>query len=177
MAVKKTPVTKKRRVSHANCKRKGDSFENEVIAALDGMGLYSQKVLGSGKFNFGGTGAAGDIKVGIKLNEDGTKPPPDETPCVLRLEAKNHAVNPYYGDECPVDVVLAVGSKPIQEAVFKHLNQDKVCKAVVLRRPKIPAGALKDKKWDDVAMVCLGLESFGAIILELQQLREQVKKA
>lgn len=151
--------TKKRKVSPKGCRAKGRNAEVEIVEILDKAGIPSQRVLGSGAFAF----AKSDIKVGINLNEDGSKPPPDETSCLFRVESKNHASTPdtvFPETMRDVEYVLAVGSKPIQEAVFKHLEQDDVSKAVVLRRSKVPPGALKNEDYNRTHAVMIGLNDF-----------------
>lgn len=143
-------------ISGKGCRAKGDRAEKELVEILDSLGLPSQRVLGSGKFNL----SKSDLKVNIRLNEDGTKPAPDESQGTIRVEVKNHAITDekLFGEtEIPCDVVLFVSTKPTQESVFKHLEQDSVSKAVIYRRPKIPAGALKDKDYNRTHCVVMPL--------------------
>lgn len=158
-------VIKKRKVSHAGCRTKGRNCEVEIVKILDEAGIPSQRVLGSGAFAF----AKSDIKLGINLNDDGTKPPPDETPCKMRLESKNHASTPdrlFEGitGEIKIAALLAVSTSASPEAVFKHLEQDKVSKAVVLRRAKVPTGALAKKDYNSTHVVCMGMNDWIELI-------------
>lgn len=149
-------MEKKRKVSHKGSRAKGASAERELVEILDSLGVPSQRVLGSGQF----ARAKSDLKVNIRLNEDGTKPAPDESQGTLRVEVKNHAITDekLFGEtEVPCDAVLFVSTKPTQESVFKHLEQDSVSKAVIYRRPKIPAGALKDKDYNRTHCVVMPL--------------------
>ncbi len=158
-------VKKKPRVSPAGCRAKGNSAENEVIKILDSAGVPSQKVLGSGKFK--ASESVGDIKVGIPLNKDGTKPPADETPSVLRMECKAHNSTSAKMFACmedapefKVEAVLALMNGNGPEATFKHLDQDAITKAVVLRRPKVPSGAIKNEDWGKVYVVAMPIDDW-----------------
>lgn len=156
---------KKRKVSHAGCRAKGNHAETEVVKIFDSAGIPSQKILGSGKFK--SSKSVGDIKVGIPLYPDGTKPPADETPCVCRIECKNHASTSAKVFACmedapefKIDAVLALMQSAGPEAVFKHLEQDAVTKAVVLRRPKVPSGAVKNEDWGKVYVVTMPIDAW-----------------
>jgi hypothetical protein len=150
---------KKRKVSPKGCRAKGRAAEVEIVEIFDKAGIPSQRVLGSGAFAF----AKSDIKIGITLNPDGSKPPPDETPCLFRVESKNHASTPetvFPETARDVECVIAIGVKPVQEAVFKHLEQDDVSKAVIMRRSKVPPGALKAEDYNRTHAVMIGLNDF-----------------
>lgn len=148
-------VKKKRKVSHKGARVKGSNAERELVEILDENGIPSQRVLGSGAFST----AKSDVKVGITL-EDGEKPKADESKSVLRAEVKNRADNPEYlfdSDKLKLVYSLDFYSKKCPEFIFNYLNQDTVSKIAVLRRAKVKAGDLKDKNYNQVFAVVMGL--------------------
>ena len=164
-------MEKKRKVSHKGSRAKGASAERELVEILDSLGLPSQRVLGSGAFAF----AKSDIKVNIRLNEDGTKPAPDESQGTIRVEVKNHAITDekLFGEvEVPCDAVLFISTKATQESVFKHLEQDSVSKAVIYRRPKVPVGALKDKDYNRTHCVVMPLLEWVAMFKKANGIKD-----
>lgn len=148
----------KRKVSYRGAKNKGNRGENEFVAICRELGLPAMRVLGSGAFK----GAASDVKVGItNMKADGTYPEADESASVMRVEVKNRATNPEYlhTPDLPT-IALVEAPRDGAEVLWEYLNQDKVTKAVVLRRAKIPTGALANKDYNQVGMVCLGYADF-----------------
>ena len=117
-------------------RQKGTRGESELVELCTKNGIPCQRVIGSGSF----IGAKADVKVGVYLNDDGTMPDRDESKCALKGEVKNRKDNP--------------------ERLWTYLNQDATTKAVFLKRPKAPAGSLKEGKLNEVWMVCLGLSDF-----------------
>jgi Holliday junction resolvase len=146
--------TQTRKVSYRGAKQKGNRGENEFVAICRELGLTAMRVLGSGAFK----GAASDIKVGIvNMNPDGTYPEADESVSVMRVEVKNRATNPEYLHDKDMPIMALVTPKKFgAEVLWEYLNQDKITKAVVLRRAKIPTGAISNKNYDEVGMVCMG---------------------
>jgi Holliday junction resolvase len=148
----------KRKVSYRGAKNKGNRGENEFVAICRELGLTAMRVLGSGAFK----GAASDLKIGItNMKPDGSYPESDESASVMRVEVKNRATNPEYlhTQDLPT-IALVEAPRDGAEVLWEYLNQDKVTKAVVLRRAKIPNGALAKKDYDEVGMVCMGYESW-----------------
>jgi hypothetical protein len=133
-------------------RQKGIRFEKEIVDVFDSLGLPSMRVLGSGSF----IGAISDVKVGIELNSDGSKPEADEAKAFLRLECKNRASTPDY--------------------LWEYLNQDASSKAVALRRKKIPAGALAQKDYNQCYIVLMGASDWVELIKEVIQLRKEVNE-
>lgn len=158
-----TKAVTKRKVSYRGAKNKGNRGENEFVAICRELGLPAMRVLGSGAFK----GAASDIKVGItNMNADGTYPEADESSAVMRVEVKNRATNPEYLHDRDLPIFgLVEPSRAGAEVLWEYLNQDKVTKAVVLRRAKLPAKALADKNYDEVGMVCMGYKSWIELVL------------
>jgi hypothetical protein len=140
---------RKRKVSFAGCRVKGSNFEKEVVEIFEENGIPSQRVLGSGALGFG---AKSDIKIGVELDENGKHYASDESRGLFRIEAKNHASTPDW-------VFEAIGRNG-PEAFWKHLEQDAISRAVLLRRAKIPAGAIKEKRLNEYIGVFLGAQSF-----------------
>lgn len=136
---------------------KGRRAETEFVEILNSCGVPTQKVLASGSF----IGAKGDVKVGVKLNPDGTFPAADESSSKMRVEIKNRKTTPeqLFNRDAPVFAYLDYG-KEASEVFWTYYNQDKVTKAVVLRRAKIPSGVLKNKDYNQAYMVCMGLDDF-----------------
>lgn len=155
------PPVKKRKVSHAGCKVKGSGWEREFVAIMRELGIPSMRVLASGAY----TGAKSDIKVGVKLNADGTYPEADEAQCIMRAECKNRADNPEHLHKVIAQegVLFIPALKNGSEILWEHLNQDAVSKAVILRRAKVPQGVLKDKDYNQVGMVCMGLSDYATL--------------
>ena len=149
-------------MSGKRSRNKGVRGEAELVKLLDELGLPSIRVLGSGAF----AGAKADIKVGIELNEDGSKPEADECKALMRLECKNRADNPEHLHTTlnSDDVGIVVSSRSGSEAVWSYYNQDSITKAVALRRNKIPKGALTDKDYNQVWMICMGIEDFVELV-------------
>lgn len=130
---------KKRRVSPKGSRQKGTRAEVEFVEIMRKLGIPSQRVLASGSF----VGAKADVKVGVKLNKDGSYPEQDESQSITRAEIKNRSTNPEY--------------------LWDYLNQDKVTSMVVLRRPKVPQGALSNEDFNQVYIVAMGLSDFAAL--------------
>ena len=153
-----------RKVSHKGAKQKGNRGETEFVEICRELGLPSMRVLGSGAMK--SIGAAADVKVGI-LNMDGDQyPASDESVSALRVEVKNRADNPEWLHTSKDDVPFAlIASKKLgTEQIWKYLNQDKITKAVVLRRAKVPTGAITNKDYNQVGMVCIGYADFAALV-------------
>lgn len=131
-----TDTKPKRKVSHKGSRQKGTRAEVEFVEIMRKLGIPSQRVLASGSF----VGAKADVKVGVFLRKDGTYPEQDESQCITRAEVKNRGTNPEY--------------------LWEYLNQDKVTSMVVLRRPKVPQGALAKEDWNQVYIVAMGLKDF-----------------
>ena len=156
---------KKRTVSHAGARAKGARAEREFVDICRKRGLTAQRVLASGAF----LGAKGDVKVGVlNMQPDGEYPADDESASYMRVEVKNRADNPefFHVDLNSFDVVVGGASKTVNETVYAHLNQDKVTKALILKRAKTPAGALKDEDYNQAYMVCMGLDDWIALVKE-----------
>lgn len=150
-------------MSGASSRNKGRRGEVELVKILDELGLPSIRVLGSGAF----MGAKADVKVGIELNEDGTKPEADECKAIMRLECKNRADNPeYLHDDITNDAHLVISSREGSEKVWEHYNQDSITKAVALRRKKVPSGALAKKDYNQAWLICMGIEDFVELVLK-----------
>jgi hypothetical protein len=144
------------------CRAKGTRGETEFVEILNELELYSQRVLGSGAF----AGAKSDVKVGIQLNADGSLPDKDESSALLRVEVKNRKSNPEYLHTAMDDTPFAIIMSPRQgpEFVWEHYNQDQVTKAVAYRRRTIPHGAKAKKDYNQIWMVCLGIEDFAELV-------------
>ena len=156
------------------CKAKGSRAETELVEILDSLGLYSQRVLGSGAF----AGAKSDLKVGINLNKDGTKPEKDESSALLRVEVKNRKDNPeHLHTSLNEEEVYALIPSPKlgTELLWKHYNQDKITKAVALRRGTIPHGSKAKKDYNQMWMICLGVEDFVELVKKAHSYDEGVK--
>jgi len=149
----------KRKVSYAGSRVKGRAAEAEFVNILRAEEVPSMRVIASGSY----IGAKGDVKVAVTLNSDGSYPAADEAQCMMRVEVKNRADNPTYlhtaknGGQV---LALIDCTRDGPEALWKYLNQDKVTKAVVLRRSKVPPGALKNKDYNEIGMVCMGYGDF-----------------
>lgn len=155
----KSKPTKKRSVKGAGARAKGARAEREFVDICRERGLTAQRVLASGSF----VGAKGDIKVGItNMLPDGEYPADDESSAFLRVEVKNRADNPEFIhlDLNGFDVVVGGSDKRVNETIYKHLNQDAITKAVVLKRAKTPQGALKDGDYNQAYLVCMGADDF-----------------
>lgn len=129
----------KRKVSHKGSRQKGNRAEIEFVDIMRKLGIPSQRVLASGSF----VGAKADVKVGVELNADGTYPAQDESRSITRAEVKNRSNNPEY--------------------LWDYLNQDAVTSMVVLRRPKVPQGALAKSDFNQVYIVAMGLSDFAEL--------------
>lgn len=157
-------VPKKRKVSYRGCKQKGTNAETSFVRAMESCGVPCQRVLASGAYR----GAKADVKVGVKLKKDGTYPEQDEGESIMRVEVKNHATNPERlhttRNNLPTEGVLFAPTDRIgPDALWKYLNQDKITKAVILRRNKVPSGAVTNEDWNQVFMICMGLEDYAAL--------------
>lgn len=154
-----------RKVSYRGSKQKGTRAETEFVEAMRACGVPCQRVIASGAFR----GAKADVKVGVKLKPDGTYPEADEAESVMRAEVKNRATNPEY-IHAPLEkipeqgVLFAPCKRNAPEALWKYLNQDEVTKAVVLRRAKVPHGAVANGDWNQVFMVAMGMEDFAELL-------------
>lgn len=145
------------RCSIKGARAKGARAETEVVEILTENGIPSQRVLASGAYRT----AKADIKVGVPL-VDGELPPGDEGTCLMRVEVKNHQTNPesLYQGIPESGVIFAPSLKPGPEALWKFLAQDDVSTALVMRRKVAPNGAVKNKDWNQVYMVCMGLNDY-----------------
>jgi hypothetical protein len=143
-------------------RNKGIRGETELVEILDELGLPSIRVLGSGAF----TGAKSDVKVGIELNDDGSKPEADEAKGIMRIECKNRKDNPEYLfenlGELPINLVLC--PRQGSEKVWEHYNQDSISKAVALRRRAIPRGAKVGKEYNQMWLICMGIEDYVKLV-------------
>jgi hypothetical protein len=159
------PPAKKRTVSHKGARNKGRRGESEFVDVCRELGLPAQRVLASGSF----VGAKADVKVGVFLNDDGTYPDADESRCVMRVEVKNRADNPehlFTDTDDPFIIGLIAATREGPERLWDYLNQDKITKAIVLRRAKAPPGAIKRKDYNEMGMVCMGYESWIKLMLK-----------
>ena len=150
---------KKRKVSHKGSRVKGSNAERELVSILDKFHIPSQRVLGSGAFS----SAKSDIKVGINLEDDGKKPPSDESKATLRAEVKNRADNPEYlfdQESLKKIATFHLLDKSCPESIYSYLNQDDVSKIAVLRRGKVKPGDLKAENYNQVYVVVMGLEDW-----------------
>jgi hypothetical protein len=158
------PPKKKRKVSPAGCKAKGSKAEAEFVAICIKLGLPAVRVVGSGAFK----GAAADMKIGVKLDENGQIPKADECRPIHRVECKSHASTPdslfldTHKDEKPFTIVMS--DKGGTEKVWGDLNQHKDNNALVLRRSKAPSGAIKEENWDAVYTVCLPVTEYISLL-------------
>lgn len=134
--------------------------EREVVDMLRSLGIPAQRVVGSGAFS----SAKSDVKVFVELNEDGTYPQADESKCAFRVEIKNRKDNPefLFLDYENIKILLAETSKPANETVYGHYNQDQISKALIMRRAKVPKGSLEDP--NQVYMVCMGLADYAVLL-------------
>lgn len=156
---------KKRTVSHKGARNKGRRGESEFVEVCRELGLPAQRVLASGSF----VGAKADVKVGVFLNEDGTYPDADESKCALRVEVKNRADNPehlFKDLEDPHIIGLVAASREGPERLWNYLNQDKISKAVVLRRAKAPQGAIKRRDYNAMGVVVMGYADWIQLVLK-----------
>ncbi|HLX53517.1 MAG TPA: hypothetical protein VKR58_06235 [Aquella sp.] len=147
-AVLPVKQVKKRKVSFSGARVKGANFEKEVVQIFEENGIPSQRVIGSGAFS----NASSDIKIGVDLDEEGNYLPADEGRNWFRIEAKNHANTP----EWVFESLSRIGP----EAFWKHLEQDVCSKAVMLRRAKVPNGAVKDKDYGKYVGVFMNITDF-----------------
>jgi len=145
-----------------SAKSKGNRGEEQIVEALTALGLPSQRVLGSGAMR----GAVSDVKVGVRLNPDGSMPEKDEAQGVMRVECKNRKDNPDFHSQLTIDNIFAllVTTKQGQEILWKHLDQDAITKAVIMKRAKTPYGALKAGKYNECFGVFMGLADFAALL-------------
>lgn len=160
----KSVVVKKRKVSARGCKAKGNKGESEFCTIMTKLGIPTQKVVASGSFKR--TGAEADVKVGVVLNPDGSFPPADETQGILRAECKNMASTPdrYWTDLKDEDLTVVMSTRPAQEEAWKQLRQSKSNRVLALRRPKVPAGAIKNEQWGEVQGVFMDVEVFAMLM-------------
>lgn len=160
---KPKPTPKPRRNGRSS-KQKGTRGEVEFVDFLMHYGIPAQRVLGSGSF----MGAKSDIKIGVALRPDGTMPGQDESACILRGEVKNRADNPkhLHPDMKAIQAILIEASRHGSETVWGHLNQDDISKALVLRRAKVPSGAVASMDGNQVFMVCMGLADWCELFLK-----------
>jgi len=160
---KAKPAAPRKRTGRTS-RNKGTRGEVEFVEFLLHYGIPAQRVLASGSF----LGAKSDIKVGVALNPNGTMPSRDEGVCILRAEVKNRKDNPkhLYPDMEYVQAILIEASRHGSETVWGHLNQDEISKALVLRRDKVPDGAIKNMDGNQVFMVCMGLEDWAELFLK-----------
>lgn len=152
-------------------RNKGARAEAELVKILTEFGIPSIRVLGSGAWE----GAKSDLKVGVRLNEDGTMPDKDEAVPVLRAEVKNRKSNPeWVYDKFNNDAFAMVSStRAAPEYLFEYLTQDAISKCVMLKRSKTPKGSLKDKSYNDTHLVVMGLEDWMHLLKELYDLRSK----
>ena len=153
----------KRRTGRS-AKAKGTRGEKELVEFLTHYGIPSQRVLASGAFR----GAKADVKVGIALNPDGTMPDEDETRCILRAEVKNRKDNPeqFFKAREEILAVLLEARRHGTETVWGHMNQEAITKATVLRRAKVPQGAIAAMDGNQVFAVVMGLEDWAELFLK-----------
>lgn len=155
-----------------NAKAKGTRAEQEVVDICNKQGLPSQRVLGSGAY----TSANADIKIGVELNKDGSMPDRDEGKALLRAEVKNRKTNPAYLHDYLEDnpiFALVGSSRKGSEALWDYYNQDKITKAVILKRNKTPKGALSNEDYNQAYMVCMGLSDWVALVKRLYELENK----
>ncbi len=48
--------------------------------------------------------------------------------------------------------------------IWNHYNQDDITKAVALRRAKIPLGAKSKKQFNQMWLICIGIEDFVELV-------------
>lgn len=150
---------KKRKVSHKGARQKGASAERELVKFFDECDIPSQRVLGSGAFR----GADSDLKIGIKLEENGNKPASDESKATMRAEVKNRAnTQEYLFNTGELEEICHVRllKKPCPKSLTDYLEQDKVTKVALLRRAKVPSGAVANKDYNKIYVAVMGLEDF-----------------
>lgn len=150
-----------------SARAKGTRGETELIQILNEFGIPSMRVLGSGSF----LGAKSDLKIGVKLNKDGTMPDKDEGVPLLRAEVKNRKDAPDHLYEVlrndPIAILESARKAP--EYLYDYLNQDKISKCAIMKRAKTPSGALKNKDYNQTHLVFMGLEDFMEMIKELYE--------
>lgn len=153
-----------RKLTGAGARNKGKRAETELVNILRESGIPTQKVIASGAF----IGAKGDLKVGVTLNKDGSYPDADESQSLLRAEVKNRKDNPEkpYTEKNDPPIAIIQGSEA-NELVFKHLNQDKITKCVIMKRAKITPGDLKNKNYNETHVVVMGLEDWMEMVKQL----------
>lgn len=157
-----TPTGKKRKLSHAGAREKGNKWEREFIDVMRACGIPSMRVIASGAW----AGADTDVKMGVYLEEDGSYPAPDEARCIYRMEGKNRADNPDYiftALNAAEGTLFIPAPKGGAEILWAHLNQDAVSKAVFLRRTKVPAGTIENQDWNQLGLVCMGLKDYAEL--------------
>ncbi len=152
---------RKRKISGKGAKAKGANAEREIVKILTSLGLPSMRVIGSGAH----AGADSDIKVGVTLTDDNEMPQADEGIAVWRAECKAWATTKDYRPNLKDDPAI-VFTEPINgvEVNWQHLNQDQCSKVVLLRRAKVPQGAIAKKDWDEVWGCFVGIETLAALL-------------
>lgn len=160
----------KKSISGKGCRDKGNRAEAEIVNIMKGYGIPSMRVLGSGAFS----GAKSDLKIGVKLTEEGTLPDKDEAIPLFRAEVKSRKTYPEYlhKDIVKSDVFAFVTSaRAAPQFLFDYLEQDAVSKCVIMKRDKTPQGALKEGRYNDTHLVVMGLDDFMAMTKELYELK------
>lgn len=149
----------KRKVSHKGARQKGANAERELVKFFDKNNIPSQRVLGSGAFR----GADSDLKIGINLEEDGSKPPSDESKATMRAEVKNRANTQEYlfnTEELEELCSIRLLNKACPKSVVDYLEQDKITKVALLRRAKVPSGAIAKEDYNSIYVAVMGLGDF-----------------
>lgn len=142
-------------------KAKGTRGEVQFVDFLKHGGVPAMRVTGSGAFR----GAKADVKVGVHLEEDGSYPDSDEAKCVLRAEVKYHASlnDKIWTERDEVVAIMKESTRHGHDTIFGFMNQETITKATVLRRNKIPKGALEGYDGNQVFAVVMGLDDWIAL--------------
>lgn len=145
-------------------KAKGTRGEVEFCKIMTELGMPTQRVVSSGSYK--SVGAESDTKIGIIPNPDGTFPPADETVGICRGECKNLATTPewLWGDLQNTPTEICFSKRPGNEVLWKHLNQSKSNRVLVLRRAKVPIGAIARKDYNEVQGVFLGVAEYARLL-------------
>lgn len=156
-------------VSGRGARQKGKRAEREfALLATEKFGVPTQLIIASGAIRR----AEGDCKIGVKLTKGGEFPPPDESICLLRGEVKNVAA---MGSEKLWAVVDS--GKRVTKLLEKAVDQSQMTTVVLVRRNKIPSGALKDpSRMAEAWLATMGADDFLNLVKEVITLRKENKK-
>jgi len=147
-------------VSGKGARAKGANAERELIDIFNKEGIPSMRVIGSGAH----FGAKADLKIGVAL-EDGKLPHRDEGVPRMYAEVKNRMSNPEWFHDAINNKLTDVATvrlmdRLVPEQIIKDQEQDDRSSILILRRKRVPSGALKKNKYNESHTVCMGLGKF-----------------